>query len=910
MTKAASFSFGFILLLASSAQLPAQTSPTDMAVNQAVLRQANTIVLRQKLADARVATARGDLIAAAKLYEDAYTLVTQIGSGIDAETAQTISGLVTTRLQLARAAQSAGDLHEADVQITRVLKVDPQNPAALAFKKQNDQMMAAMRGRVPDDATLQQLPAIENEKTDAGTLVQDGRLLYETGKLEAAETKLNAALRLDPQNQGAYYYLNLVKQARYSQVDHEHAVNNNDRMVEVARAWEKPQSNTGLPTPNPYAMTNLIFTGPGRQAIISKLDRIRLDSVLFDGLPLSEVIRNLSDQAKLRDPEKRGINFLINPNVEAAAAPTVLGPGGATTVDPATGLPVSAAPAATGEQVDIGSVVIKINPALNDVRLADVLDAIVQVADHPIKYSIEDYAIVFAAKGPETPELFSRQFHVDPNTFYQGLESVGAESFGSANNSSGSGGGGGGGGGGSSSGGGGSGNNSGGAVVPIVNTAVGSGGLRSTGNGGGGGGGGGGAGGGGGLRFITLTNSMADVSVAARTFFTTLGVDLSPPKSVFFNDRLGLLFVRATEQDLDTIENAIQVLNQVSPQVHIKARFIEVEQDDSKALGFDWYLGQFGNTVTASGGSEASQNVPVSAANPLGTFPGNTPASQILGSAGDQLLTGGLRNSLGAPALATVTGILTDPNFRVVLHALEQRSGTETLAAPEVTTTSGRQTQMRSTRIITIISGVNFQQGAASAIGAQGSSGTTVVNPGTAAITFIQQQVETGPILDVVPYVLSDGYTLNLTLIPALTDFNGYDASPNIPSVTGNLNVVQLPTILPDFTVRQVVTTVNVWDNQTVVLGGLISSSTQSTKDKVPFLGDLPFMGKLFQSQSKITTKKNLMIFVTATIVDPAGNRVHSDDELPFAQTTVPTQPPGAGETSENIRSIPPPVVQ
>ena len=62
---------------------------------------------------------------------------------------------------------------------------------------------------------------------------------------------------------------------------------------------------------------------------------------------------------------------------------------------------------------------------------------------------------------------------------------------------------------------------------------------------------------------------------------------------MFFNDRLGYLFVKATEDDLDTIERAIQVLNQVPPQVHIKARFIEVSQTDNKQLGFDWYLGQF-----------------------------------------------------------------------------------------------------------------------------------------------------------------------------------------------------------------------------------------------------------------------------------------------------------------------------
>lgn len=177
-------------------------------------------------------------------------------------------------------------------------------------------------------------------------------------------------------------------------------------------------------------------------------------------------------------------------------------------------------------------------------------------------------------------------------------------------------------------------------------------------------------------------------------------------------------------------------------------------------------------------------------------------------------------------------------------------------------------------------------------------------NPGASAITPITQQVETGPILDVVPYVLSDGYTINLTLIPSVTEFVGYQTPPPIPDVTAGLNVVQLPVVLPAFTVRQVVTTVNVWDNQTVVIGGLISSSEQDTKDKVPVIGDLPMVGRLFQSQSKNAQKKNLMIFVTATIVDPAGNRVHSDDELPFAQSAIPPQPEGAGKVTETVRQV------
>ena len=177
----------------------------------------------------------------------------------------------------------------------------------------------------------------------------------------------------------------------------------------------------------------------------------------------------------------------------------------------------------------------------------------------------------------------------------------------------------------------------------------------------------------------------------------------------------------------------------------------------------------------------------------------------------------------------------------------------------------------------------------------------TVIQPGVSAITPSVQQVETGPVLDVVPDVLSDGYTINLTLIPSLIEFSGYQSPPSLGSFSSTgLNVVLLPTALPAFTVREVTTTVNVWDGQTVVLGGLVDSQVVATKDSVPVLGDVPIIGKLFQSSTKTESKRNLMIFVTATMIDPAGNRVHSDDELPFAQGGIPQQPPASpGEMQE-----------
>lgn len=210
---------------------------------------------------------------------------------------------------------------------------------------------------------------------------------------------------------------------------------------------------------------------------------------------------------------------------------------------------------------------------------------------------------------------------------------------------------------------------------------------------------------------MTTPNLTRDVSGLAKQFFSSLGVDLSPPKALFFNDRLGLLWVYATPQDLDIIEQAIQILDQVPPQVHIKARFIDVQQNDTAGLGFDWYLGQFniGSEAVGQAGNAGSLVVPASAANPSGTFPGNTfLGTTIPGTV--QSLTSGLSGlNSGMPAIASLTGILTNPNFQVVLHALEERTGSQELAAPEAVTISGRQTQMRATVIQPVVTGYNFQ---------------------------------------------------------------------------------------------------------------------------------------------------------------------------------------------------------
>jgi general secretion pathway protein D len=95
----------------------------------------------------------------------------------------------------------------------------------------------------------------------------------------------------------------------------------------------------------------------------------------------------------------------------------------------------------------------------------------------------------------------------------------------------------------------------------------------------------------------------------------------------------------------------------------------------------------------------------------------------------------------------------------------------------------------------------------------------------------------------------------------------------------------------PKFHVCQMYACVNVLDGQTVVLGSPISETVTTIKDSVPLLGDLPLVGGLFRSQSKTISKKNLLVFVTPMLIDPAGNRIHSEKEMAAACKDIPLQP-------------------
>jgi type II secretory pathway component GspD/PulD (secretin) len=139
---------------------------------------------------------------------------------------------------------------------------------------------------------------------------------------------------------------------------------------------------------------------------------------------------------------------------------------------------------------------------------------------------------------------------------------------------------------------------------------------------------------------------------------------------------------------------------------------------------------------------------------------------------------------------------------------------------------------------------------------------------------------------------MEDGYTINMPVVVTVPEFLGYDDTKTnrvAVYVNGKQKWVNPPR--PKVQKREMASTVNVRDGETVVLGGLLSENVTTIKDQVPMLGDLPLVGRFFRRELKTTWKKNLLIFVTPTIIDPAGNRVHAPDETPLPRGSAPQQP-------------------
>ncbi|GAC1310253.1 MAG: hypothetical protein NVSMB21_17870 [Vulcanimicrobiaceae bacterium] len=208
------------------------------------------------------------------------------------------------------------------------------------------------------------------------------------------------------------------------------------------------------------------------------------------------------------------------------------------------------------------------------------------------------------------------------------------------------------------------------------------------------------------------------------------------------------------------------------------------------------------------------------------------------------------------PLLGLQAFTRTPISIGVTLNTLIQRGNARIIANPRITTISGRTATIRSGDNIAILT-------------------TTGGGPGTIATTQLQT-FQTGVTLDITP-IIDAGNFVSVTLHPTVNSLTG---------VTGGI---------PQISTRDTLTTVAMQEDQTLVIGGLIQDSTQRLESKIPILGDLPLVGRIFRNQSLNHSRNELVITVTPHIVRPGTSPVLPDISLP-----VPLQP-------QPLPTVPPP---
>ncbi|NLN01368.1 MAG: type II secretion system protein GspD, partial [Lentisphaerae bacterium] len=354
---------------------------------------------------------------------------------------------------------------------------------------------------------------------------------------------------------------------------------------------------------------------------------------------------------------------------------------------------------------------------------------------------------------------------------------------------------------------------------------------------------------------------------------------------LLFNVKAHALIVKNTREHMRLIEDIIEVLDVRPPQVLIEARFISTGVTDLRELGVDWVL----NSAIGIGNKAVLENGSVGQANR--TQINIKPGASLLGFTDFPNQNQGLN--------FVYKGVLTDPAFEAVVHVLEATGKTRTLSVPRVTTVNNREASLRV--------GEDFRYFE--------EYETEEVRTGTTESgrdTYQSRLVPTGtPTLEelgielvVTPSVGADLATIALSLKPEISEFVRWEyyatAADGATGTTDNnaatnsaLSLIKLPV----FRRSVIETEVQVRSGETVVMGGLVTSTRVKVQEGVPILSKLPFIGQLFRHDTYDDVSQNLLIFVTATLISDEGEEL-----IPL----TPSEPVTAGGKVELGEAAPP----
>ena len=318
---------------------------------------------------------------------------------------------------------------------------------------------------------------------------------------------------------------------------------------------------------------------------------------------------------------------------------------------------------------------------------------------------------------------------------------------------------------------------------------------------------------------------------------------------VFPDNRTSQLIVVATDAEQVAVDTLVAQLDTPTKQVLIETKLVEISSNPSSTKGIDWsgtLAGQnisFGNNLV----TDQKTAAPGVAPNPL--------TSGTLAS----IINPSVVGSTAAKGFLGTQGFLNADGAHAVLSFMNASLDAQVTSTPRVVTLDNETANISVLRTYPILN---------STAGTQGS-------PGGSTITYSN----VGTILLVTPRISANN-SIKLKVSPTVESFFGYKT----------LTASGAASQAPQFDIRTMETQVLVPNANTLVMGGLVDDNPTDTSTKVPFLGDIPYLGVAFRSSAKIADKKNLLIFITPTILQDT-------DFHPYATDFLNAQPVKRSET-------------
>ena len=833
---------------------------SGLAQREMVRRQNDVAEGDRLLGEGRAAYAKGDYQQAVDKYKQALNKVPE--APMFADRRASITGhLSDASVALAMQYRKIGKYPEARTVLEEVIKKDPENAGAKREQGYLDDPI-----RTNPALTFEHTQNIDKVRRALYTAEGD----YNLGKYDEAKREYDKVIRLDPYNSAARRGMEKLAQTKSDYYRAAYDQTRAELLTQVDAAWELsvPAEGPNLPS----------ISGPtpdnhgGVAYITEKLRRIIIPRIDFADTTVEEAIDFLRlraaelDTLEL-DPLKKGVNFVVRRPRATGVAPAA--EAGAEAAAP--GAEATLAPV-----IDVGALRVK-ELRIRNVPLAVALKYICEQTK--LRYKVDDFAVTLVPQTETGEDIFTRSFTVPPD-FATSLDT-------------------------------------------------------------------GGEGGGGADKdpFAAADKKGSTKQLSARKPILELlkasGIVFAEGASATLSSN-GVLLVTNTPSELDKVEQLVQTYGNKQPkQVKITTKFVEISQENKDELSFDWIISPFGlagpNSEIFAGGGTVGNGTARTAAdfiNPVNytTIPGipassgqpvsNTSTAGL--RSGDSAIAGNSINALlnnpqrsnqtssVAPGIMALTGLFNDSQVQMIMRGLAQKKGTDLMTAPSVTAKSGQKATIEIIREFIYpteyeppqIPQTMGQGGGSFSLTSGGStSGGGGSFPVTPATPTAFETRNTGVTLEIEPTIGENDYVIDLRFVPEIVEFEGF-VNYGSPIQTSSTDILGNPVTnvltenrieMPVFSTRRVSTQLTIYDGYTVAVGGLMREDVQKVEDRVPILGDIPIIGRLFQSTAENRIKSNLIVFVSAQIIDATGRPLRGVDA--GATPSAPTGAPEAGGT-------------